>query len=328
MNLNIPPITPIFSVVIPAYNRAKIISRALDSVLAQTFTDYEIIIIDDGSNDELKSICDSYNNDKIYYFYQENSGQCVARNSGIEKSRGYYISFLDSDDSWETEYLSEVARKFSEDEDLGCVWVKSIRKVLPDGNTYFKKSKVFEGHIYTRVLKQGYLTSPSFITVKRSLLELIGGFDTKLSLCVDDDICFRIAKLTKIGYVNKILGTFYIDSSIERISSSKSRTAYGWFFLWRKFSDDIIYHCGRKTLEEKLYKIYLMFNAINDTNGVNSVKKYLSEILHLTNFQIEYQCFYHTVKNNTLDFLRKIKKIIFDFTFQCKSLKKKTIKLV
>ena len=308
-----PVLCPAFSVIIPSYNRAKIISRALDSVLAQTFFDYEIIVIDDGSNDDLKSVCYSYNNDNIYYYYQENSGACAARNLGIEKSRGYYISFLDSDDSWEPQYLNEVAKKFSEDEDFGLVWVKSIRKNLDNGHISFKKSKVFEGNIYAKILQQGYLTSTSFITVKSSLLKSIGGFDIELpgSHCDDDDLCFRIAKTAKIGYVNKILGTLYIDSSIERISTSKSHSTYGWFFLWCKFSDDVICHCGMKTLEEKLLNIYSMFYAINDTNGLNGVEIFFSEKLHLTKRQIKYKLFFYIIKNKKLSVLRKIKSKLF-----------------
>src|SRR5437868_7134370 len=99
---------PKVSVIIPTYNRGKLITRAVNSVLNQTFNDFEIIIVDDGSKDETKNILMPYQNQKknrIKYFYQENRGISAARNRGIKESTGEYIAFLDSDDEWVSDKL-------------------------------------------------------------------------------------------------------------------------------------------------------------------------------------------------------------------------------
>src|SRR5690349_3602213 len=96
---------PKVSVIIPTYNRAQFIARAVDSVLEQTYKDFEIIVIDDGSSDNTQEILKAYEG-KIRYVYQQNKGISAARNRGIQEAKGEYIAFLDSDDVWKPEKLS------------------------------------------------------------------------------------------------------------------------------------------------------------------------------------------------------------------------------
>ena len=86
-----------FSVIIPSYNRAHILPRAIDSVLTQSFQDFEIIVVDDGSIDDTKNVVLSINDARVKYAYQENRGVCVARNYGISVAKGDYLAFLDSE---------------------------------------------------------------------------------------------------------------------------------------------------------------------------------------------------------------------------------------
>ena len=97
--------SPFFSIVLPTYNRADFISKAINSVILQTFKDWELIIIDDGSTDNTKELVSTFNNPGIKYFYQQNQERSVARNKGIEKSKGQYICFLDSDDYYLENHL-------------------------------------------------------------------------------------------------------------------------------------------------------------------------------------------------------------------------------
>jgi glycosyltransferase involved in cell wall biosynthesis len=285
--------SPLFSVVIPIFNRAGIIARTIDSVLAQTFTDFEIIVVDDGSTDDLKKVCDGYNSPKIRYIYQDNAGSNPARNNGVKNSRGHYVSFLDSDDTWEAEYLDEILKKFNSDNEIGFVWTRNIKKYLPEGVMVLKKYKKLEGFVYREVLKQGYLINSSCITAKRSLLEMIGGWDNNLRACQDDDICFRLAKATKVGYVDKILSTFYIDERIDRISASSSRRAWNSFFLWQKFADDLVLLCGENELVNKVVNVYFRFSQINDREGIEHCEQLLSKYLKylhvgMLQFRIKY----------------------------------------
>ena len=301
--------SPLFSVVIPAFNRAGIVARTIDSVLAQTFTDYEIIVVDDGSTDELKKICDGYNSSKIRYIYQDNSGSNPARNNGIKNSRGYYVSFLDSDDTWEKEYLDEVLKKFNSDNEIGFVWTRNIKKYLPNGKTVLKNFKKLEGFVYKEILKQGYLINSSCITAKKLLLETIGGWDNNLRACQDDDICFRLAKITPIGFVDKILSTFYIDERIDRISSSDSRRAWNSFLLWQKFADDLVSSCGEKELIKKTASVYLRFLQINDGEGMLHCEQLLVKYLKHPQFglfQLKIKCAYTLLLSQAKQVIKKI----------------------
>lgn len=98
---------PRVSVIIPTYNRREYVQEAIDSALAQTFTDYEIIVIDDGSTDGTSEALQARYGNRIHYEWQENQGESVARNRGIELARGEYIAFLDSDDLWHPEKLAK-----------------------------------------------------------------------------------------------------------------------------------------------------------------------------------------------------------------------------
>ena len=103
---------PEISVIIPTFNYGKYIERAIDSILTQTYQDFEIIVVDDGSTDNTKEIIRSKKSDKIRYFYQENKGAPAARNKGIVESKGKYIAFLDADDEWLPTKLEKQVDKF------------------------------------------------------------------------------------------------------------------------------------------------------------------------------------------------------------------------
>lgn len=100
--------TPFFSIIIPTYNRANRISKAIDSVLSQTYSDFELIIVDDGSTDNTKEVVSSYKDERIVYIYQENAERSAARNNGINHTKGEFICFLDSDDYYLDNHLREL----------------------------------------------------------------------------------------------------------------------------------------------------------------------------------------------------------------------------
>jgi glycosyltransferase involved in cell wall biosynthesis len=103
--------TPFFSVIIPTYNRADFLADTIDSVLNQSEKDFEVIIIDDGSTDHTKSLVQSFNDERISYFFQENKERGAARNLGVQKASGDYVYFLDSDDLLFKNHLAEARRK-------------------------------------------------------------------------------------------------------------------------------------------------------------------------------------------------------------------------
>ncbi|HZF73410.1 MAG TPA: glycosyltransferase family A protein, partial [Gemmatimonadaceae bacterium] len=95
-----PGVPGLISIVIPCYNRAHIVRETIDSVLAQTYRNFEVILIDDGSTDNTREVVSSYDDRRIRYFYKANGGLSAARNSGLDSARGEFVAFLDSDDVW------------------------------------------------------------------------------------------------------------------------------------------------------------------------------------------------------------------------------------
>ena len=132
--------TPTFSIILPTYNRRSLLPRAVESVLAQEYTNWELIIIDDGSTDETKEYVIGILNNKIQYHYHENIGRSASRNRGLEKSKGQYICFLDSDDELLPNYLSCFQNNLNNTLDklflsgVGLVGNNSVVKIIPSSN--------------------------------------------------------------------------------------------------------------------------------------------------------------------------------------------------
>lgn len=132
--------TPTFSIILPTYNRRSLLPRAVKSVLVQEFTNWELIIIDDGSTDDTKEYVSGILNDKIHYHYQENKGRSAARNEGIEKALGEYVCFLDSDDELLPSYLSFFHRNLNNSNHklflsgAGLIDNKSVVKIIPSSD--------------------------------------------------------------------------------------------------------------------------------------------------------------------------------------------------
>lgn len=179
------------SVIIPTYNRGWTIGEAVDSVLAQDYGDFELIVVDDGSTDNTPQVLDAYRG-AIKVFRQENQGVSAARNRGINEASGRFIAFLDSDDLWLPKKLSRQIEFFNTTPDaLICqteeVWIRNGIRVNPK-----KRHKKPSGMIFEPSLAL-CLVSPSAVMIRRSLLEIVGNFDETLPACEDYDLWLRIS---------------------------------------------------------------------------------------------------------------------------------------
>ncbi len=185
------PEKPLVSVIIPTYNRGWIVREAIDSVLAQDFEDFELIVIDDGSTDDTRRLLDSYGRD-ITVICQANSGVSAARNRGIAAAAGQLIAFLDSDDLWLPGKLSRQVAFFETHpqtliNQTNEIWVRNGVRVNP-GRRHRKSS----GMIFERSLAL-CLVSPSAVMVRKNLLDTVGGFDETMPACEDYDLWLRIS---------------------------------------------------------------------------------------------------------------------------------------
>ena len=186
-----------FSVVIPLYNKEKHIKDVLRSVLAQSFQDYEIIVIDDGSTDNSIDKVEEIVSDKIQVYRQENQGVAVARNKGIEYARGEYIAFLDADDIWKKNYLLTID-KLINNYPQSDIFVTAYEILMKNGKiNYSKQLNPREGCLtsYWKTLKEKYdFVWTSATTVRKSALIEAGKFKPGEKIGQDLDMWSRVAR--------------------------------------------------------------------------------------------------------------------------------------
>ena len=222
-----------FSVIIPLYNKAPYVAKAIGSVLAQSFTDYELIIVDDGSKDNsfslaLKAIEGSSN---CHIYKQENAGVSVARNNGVALSQGEYLCFLDADDWWAPTFLEEMSKLIDEFPDAGIYGtgytiVNETRhktRVSPIGvESSFEKGYINYCQVYAKTLAMP-ITSIS-VAVPRLVFDEMEGFPKGIKLGEDFLLWMNIALKYKVAFLNKPLA--YYNQDVEVTARGVKSSGY------------------------------------------------------------------------------------------------------
>ncbi len=195
----------LISVIIPVYNRPSFLPTAVESVLNQTYKDFELIIVDDNSTSDTYFSVYPYLKDKriTYYWLNKNRGVSYSRNYGIKKSKGELIAFLDSDDYWLPEKLEKQIDYILKNNYSICqteeIWIRKGKFVNPR-----KKHKKIEGDIFEKSLEL-CIVSPSAVLIKREVFEKIGLFDENLPACEDYDLWLRVSLHYKVGLLKEKL---------------------------------------------------------------------------------------------------------------------------
>ena len=190
------------SVIIPTYNRAGRLEKAVESVLTQKFRDFELIVVDDGSQDHTQKILKNY--PKARVLSQKRQGVSAARNHGVKAGSGELIAFLDSDDLWLPAKLNVQVDFFNANPEAlicqtGETWIRRGKRVNPK-NRHQKPS----GQVFERSLEL-CLVSPSAVMMRRSLFNAMGGFDESLPACEDYDLWLRIGRRYPIHLIDEPL---------------------------------------------------------------------------------------------------------------------------
>jgi len=207
------------SIIIPTFNRAKTIAPVLESALAQTYRDIEVIVVDDGSSDETAVSLAPYAS-RIHYIYQDNAGPSAARNRGVASSKGELVAFLDSDDFWDPEKIEkQVAVFLAGGPELCCVICSASVKHATGaeiGNTFAMSG-------FDLAVDQGIWTNPQdifatrfilfnqVVAVRRKFFDQVGGYNEKLRLLEDYELAIKLSAIGPWGVIREPLVTKFND---------------------------------------------------------------------------------------------------------------------
>ncbi|MFH1664607.1 MAG: glycosyltransferase [Candidatus Omnitrophota bacterium] len=193
-----------FSVIIPSFNRRHFLKAAVDSVLAQEYGAFELIVVDDGSTDGTEDLMASYKDSRILYIRQENKGVSSARNKGLHEAKGGFMAFLDSDDRWTPDKLERTAMYIGRYPDIGIFHTEEIwyrgEKLLAQKQKHKKPS----GHVYGMALPLCCI-SISTAVVRKDIFESVGVFDEGLEACEDYDFWLRAASRYPVKLIPEYL---------------------------------------------------------------------------------------------------------------------------
>lgn len=232
---NLLKMAPFFSVIIPLYNKEKYIEDTLRSVLNQTFQDFEIIIINDGSTDKSLDEVVKFNDDRITIFKQKNAGVSVARNKGIELAKSKYIALLDADDFWHNNHLLELKKQILQFPDTGLYCnnyqVFYTEKVSRPANFNFNFDSeiiIVEDFFKASIINSVAWTSA--IGFSKEKFNKVGGFNTHLKTAQDLDLWIRFALKYKVSFNPVITMSYklYIYDSLSKSENEYNHIRYNF----------------------------------------------------------------------------------------------------
>lgn len=244
--------TPAVSVIIPAYKTAGLIANCLDTVFAQTYTNFETIVVNDGSPDtpELEKVLVPYM-DRIVYIKQENKRAAGARNNAIRQARGEFVAFLDSDDTWYPEHLATQMKLFADDPSLGLTYSDGL--MLLDGGQQRKftdKNPSYGEATFAALVEERCQIPISTVVARKQALVRAGLFDEKLPRCDDYDMWVRTAFAgAKIGYSSELGGTIYADRP-GSLSQSRVKMIEAYWNILEKFKNTLPLAAGDRAVVE------------------------------------------------------------------------------
>jgi len=263
---------PRVSVIIPTYNGAHLIGRAIQSVLNQTYQDFEIIVVDDASTDNTEELVKSFNDGRIQYNrHEKTKGAAAARNTGIKFARGDYIAFQDSDDEWLPEKLEKQIKVFGNTSSKVGVVYTGFWRIENDTKTYIPSSRITqkEGSIHWSLLETNFIGTPAAMVKKECLLRA-GTFDERLPRLQDWELWIRISKYYCFKCIDEPLVIAYYQPG--RISSDRSALIKASKLLLGKHFLDI------RRNRRLLAKHYFRIAGLLQSNGeFEQARQYLTK---------------------------------------------------
>lgn len=239
---------PLISIIIPSYNRSDMLMRAINSVLNQSYSNQEIIVIDDASTDDTEKKIRAINSPKIRYQKNKvNLGSQAARNAGIKTAKGQFLCFLDSDNELLPHKLELQYEKFRYSPDKVGVVSSDCYVVDDTNNTTSEWHFELHGNIYRDLLRNNSLIDFSAALIKRVCFEKTGLLDEKVRSYQEWDTFLTISKEFDFEYVPQKLAVYHLHSR-DMISKDRVKTAEGYTYIVEKNKLAILHTCGRRTM--------------------------------------------------------------------------------
>ncbi len=204
------------SIIVPTYNRARLVAETIDSILKQSFRDFELIIVDNCSTDDTEKVIKGYSDGRIRYFKNDNAGViAVNRNYGISQARGEYIAFCDDDDLWLPDKLEKQLPEFERDSRLGLVCANALLFNETGDLGHFHKTSLTGADFTLKSLVFGNLVICSSVLIKKDVFDDVGIFDTNPAIFTaeDGELWMRIAYKYRIKYVDLPLVKYRVHAS-------------------------------------------------------------------------------------------------------------------
>lgn len=233
------------SVVIPLYNKEKSIRATIESVLAQTYTDYEVVVVDDGSTDASAEVVQSLmkKSNKIRLISKPNGGVCSARNRGIIESKSYYIALLDADDLWKPTFLEEqviLIHDFPKAAMWGINFAemqdgKIVRRVptdLPEGY------RGYVDHYFQMPKRVSDLFCSSSVVIRKDVFDKVGMFDERIKYAEDSDMWFRIIATHKVAFYDRYLVFYQWDAENRAMTKRRDLRSFLPYYV-DKYKDPL-----------------------------------------------------------------------------------------
>lgn len=229
----------VFSVIMPVYNRSLTISKAIDSVLNQSFLNFELLIINDGSTDNTLTVINAFDDSRIKILNMPtNLGAAAARNYGIKSALGKYVSFLDSDDTFETDFLKVSYETMKQTDDrVGFMWtgLNRIEKKIIKKECW---KPTFDKNSYFTFLSSLHIGTNSGITIKKEVFVKCGYFNEKLEAAEDTDFFLRISQNYDYVFTTKYVMNVYRDGN-DRLSKNLKKNARAYQLIFPQHKEII-----------------------------------------------------------------------------------------
>jgi len=265
---------PLVSIILPTYNRAQVIERAVKSILSQTYSNFELFIIDDGSIDNTVDIISSFKDERINCIKsKDNSGQVVARNMGLKQIKGKYIAFLDSDDEWYKNYLKRQIDVLSGlDDDYGLVYCK-CRRLAGNNISYIPSRVIREEEVKFELLGENFTTLQG-VLLKGRCLDKCGYLDENMPALEDWDFFIRLSNICKFRYNDEVLVT--MQASIDGANDNIAHRIKSREYILKKHSESLRVHPD--VLANHYYTLATEYAFLKDKANVI---KYSEKVLNL-----------------------------------------------